>query len=386
MIRRFRWSTLLLQVVLVAISACFAPVATDLMTPTPEPTAQAAPAQEATQAPAQEATQAPAEAPAAQATGQSRLDIVKERGQLICGVNNQLPGFGYLDSNGAYSGFDVDFCKAVAAAVLGDPEAVEYRPLTAAERFTALQTGEVDVLFRNTTATLQRDASGVGMEFMPVTFYDGQGMMVRADAGIASLEDMEGATVCVQTGTTTELNLADNFRALGLEFTPVVLEDPDRTFAAYDEGRCDGVTSDKSQLGSRRTTLASPEDHVILDLTLSKEPLAGAVLQGDPNWADAVRWVIYGLMEAEEYGITSANIAEMQASENPNIQRLLGVSGDMGVLLNLDNNFLVQALEAVGNYGEIYERNLGPGTPFDLPRGPNSQYAEGGLIYALPFR
>jgi general L-amino acid transport system substrate-binding protein len=386
MIRRFRWSTLLLQVVLVAISACFAPVATDLMTPTPEPTAQAAPAQEATQAPAQEATQAPAEAPAAQATGQSRLDIVKERGQLICGVNNQLPGFGYLDSNGAYSGFDVDFCKAVAAAVLGDPEAVEYRPLTAAERFTALQTGEVDVLFRNTTATLQRDASGVGMEFMPVTFYDGQGMMVRADAGIASLEDMEGATVCVQTGTTTELNLADNFRALGLEFTPVVLEDPDRTFAAYDEGRCDGVTSDKSQLVSRRTTLASPEDHVILDLTLSKEPLAGAVLQGDPNWADAVRWVIYGLMEAEEYGITSANIAEMQASENPNIQRLLGVSGDMGVLLNLDNNFLVQALEAVGNYGEIYERNLGPGTPFDLPRGPNSQYAEGGLIYALPFR
>jgi general L-amino acid transport system substrate-binding protein len=381
--QRFRWSTILLQVVLVAISACFAPVASDLITPTPAPTeAQAAPAQEATQAPAE----APAEAPAAQATGQSRLEIVRERGQLICGVNNLLPGFGYLDSNGAYSGFDVDFCKAVAAAVLGDPNAVEYRPLTASDRFTAVQTGEVDVLFRNTTYTLQRDASGIGMEFMPVTFYDGQGMMVRKDSGITSLEDMDGATVCVQTGTTTELNLADNFRALGLEFTPVVLEDADKTFAAYDEGRCDGVTTDKSGLVSRRTTLANPDDHVILDVTMSKEPLAGAVLQGDPTWADAVRWVIYGLIEAEEYGVTSANLSEMSASENPVIQRLMGVSGDMGTLLGLDNDFLVRALEAVGNYGEIYDRNLGPGTAFDLPRGPNSQYTDGGLIYAMPFR
>jgi general L-amino acid transport system substrate-binding protein len=381
--KRFRWSTIVLQVVLVAISACFAPVATELMTPTAVPTeAQAAPVEAATQAPAE----APAEAPAAQAAGQSRLDIVKERGELICGVNGQLPGFSFVDSAGAYSGFDVDFCKAIAAAVLGDAEAVQYRPLTTADRFTAVQTGEVDILLRNTTYTLQRDASGVGMEFMPVTFYDGQGMMVRADSNIATLEDMDGATVCVLSGTTTELNLADNFRSLGLEFTPVVLEDADRAYAAYDEGRCDGVTSDKSQLASRRTTLSAPDDHIVLDVTMSKEPLAGAVLQGDPAWADAVRWVIYGLIEAEEFGITSANSGEMAASENPSIQRLMGVSGDMGTLLALDNDFLVRAIAAVGNYGEIYERNLGSGTPLNLARAQNDQYTNGGLIYAPPFR
>lgn len=382
MIRKFRWSTIVLQVALVAISACFAPVATELMTPTPEPTeAQAAPAE----APAETPAEAAAAAPAAQ-TGQSLLDIVKERGELHCGVHGQLPGFGYLDSNGDYQGFDVDFCRAVAAAVLGDPNAITYRPLTASERFTAVQAGEVDVLFRVTTFTLQRDASGVGMDFMPITFYDGQGMMVRADSGITSLADMDGATVCVQSGTTTELNLSDNFRVLGLDFTPVVLDDADQTFNTYDEGRCDGVTSDKSQLVSRRTTLAAPDDHIILDVTMSKEPLAGAVLQGDPAWADAIRWVIYGLMEAEEYGVTSENIDEMMSSEDPTVQRLLGVSGDMGTLLNLDNDFLVRALQAVGNYGEIYARNLGPDTPFDLPRGLNRQYTEGGLIYAPPFR
>lgn len=377
--KRFRWWTIVLQVALVAISACFAPVATELMTPTPAPT-------EALAAPVEAPTQAPAEAPAAQPAGQSLLEIVQQRGQLICGVNGQLPGFSYLDSAGNYSGFDVDFCKAVAAAVLGDANAVQYRPLTTADRFTAVQTGEVDVLFRNTTYTLQRDASGVGMDFLPVTFYDGQGMMVRRDSGITSLEDMDGATVCVQTGTTTELNLADSFRTLGLDFTPVVLEDADRAYGAYDEGRCDGVTSDKSQLASRRTTLANPDDHIILDVTMSKEPLAGAVLQGDPAWADALRWVIFGLMEAEEYGVSSANLDEMMSSENPTVQRLLGVSGEMGSLLGLDNDFLVRALEAVGNYGEIYERNLGAGTPFELPRGPNNQYTAGGLIYTPPFR
>ena len=371
MIKSFRWSTIVLQVALVAISACFAPVATELMTPTAVPT---------------EAQAAPAEAPAAQAAGQSRLDIVKARGELICGVNGQLPGFSFVDSAGAYSGFDVDFCKAVAAAILGDPDAVQYRPLTTADRFTAVQTGEVDVLFRNTTYTLQRDASGVGMEFLPITFYDGQGMMVRADSNIASLEDMDGATICVQSGTTTELNLADNFRSRGLDFTPVVLEDADKTYTAYDEGRCDGVTSDKSQLASRRTTLTAPADHIILDVTMSKEPLAGAVLQGDPAWADALRWVIYGLIEAEEFGITSTNTAEMATSENPSIQRLMGVSGDMGTLLGLDNDFLVRAVNAVGNYGEIYNRNMGPDTPLNLARVQNEQYSKGGLIYAPPFR
>jgi general L-amino acid transport system substrate-binding protein len=323
---------------------------------------------------------------AAQAPGQGLLQVVKDRGELICGVNNTLRGFGYLDSAGDFSGFDVDFCRAVAAAVLGDPDAVQYRPLTAAERFTAVQTGEVDVLFRNTTWTLTRDGSNVGMDFMPTTFYDGQGMMVRAELGAETLEDLDGATICVQSGTTTELNLADNFRALGIDFSPVVFEDAPQTLSAYDEGRCDGYTTDKSGLVSQRLDLTDPSEHVIMDVTMSKEPLAGAVRQGDAVWADAVRWVVFGLIEAEEYGVTSQNIEEMRGSEEPTIQRLLGVSGDMGAQLGLDNDFLVRALESVGNYGEIYDRNLGPGTPFDLPRGLNKLYTEGGLLYSPPFR
>jgi general L-amino acid transport system substrate-binding protein len=332
------------------------------------------------------ATPAPGGGAAPAASGRNLLSEVQARGELICGVNQLLPGFGFLDSEGNYSGFDVDFCKAVAAAVLGDPNAVQYRPLTAAERFTAVQTGEVDVLFRNTTWTLQRDGSSVGMDFLPITFYDGQGMMVRAELGAETLDDLDGATICVQSGTTTELNLADNFRALGLDFTPVVFEDADQTFGAYDEGRCDGVTTDKSGLVSRRTTLSNPSAHVIMDVTMSKEPLAGAVLQGDVAWADALRWIVFGLIEAEEYGITSENIDMMSGSEEPAIQRLLGLSGDMGTQLGLDNEFLVRALEAVGNYGEIYDRNLGPDTPFSLPRGQNTLYTEGGLLYAPPFR
>jgi general L-amino acid transport system substrate-binding protein len=225
------------------------------------------------------------------------------------------------------------------------------------------------------------------MEFMPITFYDGQGMMVRADSGAETLDDLDGATICVQSGTTTELNLADNFRALGIDFSPVVFEDADQTFGAYDEGRCDGVTTDKSGLVSRRTTLTDPGAHVIMDVTMSKEPLAGAVLQGDSQWADAVRWVVYGLIEAEEYGLNSGNLDEMMTSDNPTVQRLLGVSGDMGTQLGLDADFMVKALSAVGNYGEIYDRNLGPDTPFSLPRGQNSLYTSpGGLLYSPPFR
>jgi general L-amino acid transport system substrate-binding protein len=331
-----------------------------------------------------------APAAAEPATGQpvegSLLQVVQDRGELICGVNNVLRGFGYLDSEGNYSGFDVDFCRAVAAAVLGDPDAVQYRPLTAAERFTAVQTGEVDVLFRNTTNTLQRDGSNVGMDFMPITFYDGQGMMVPEDLGAETLEDLDGATICVQSGTTTELNLADNFRALGLDFEPVVFEDQTQALSAYDEGRCDGYTTDKSGLVSQRLDLTNPDQHVILDVTMSKEPLAGAVRQGDPVWADAVRWIVNGLIEAEEYGVSSENIDDMMSSEDPTVQRLLGVSGDMGAQLGLDNDFMARALAAVGNYGEIYNRNLGPDTPFDLPRGLNNLYSEGGILYAPPFR
>lgn len=354
------------------LTACVTPTGTTgqqvvVVTATPDPNAAAA---------------EPAAAPA----GQSMLQVVKDRGELICGVNNTLRGFGYLDTDGSFSGFDVDFCKAVAAAVLGDPEAVQYRPLTAAERFTAVQTGEVDVLFRNSTYTLQRDGSNVGMDFMPITFYDGQGMMVRASLNAVTLEDLDGATICVQSGTTTELNLADNFRALGVDFEPVVFEDSQQALSAYDEGRCDGYTTDKSGLVSQRLDLTNPSEHVIMDVTMSKEPLAGAVRQGDPAWADAVRWIVFGLIEAEEYGVNSTNIEEMMASEDPTVQRLLGVSGDMGAQLGLDNDFMARTLAAVGNYAEIYDRNLGPGTPFDLPRGLNKLYNEGGLLYSPPFR
>ncbi|MEZ4634653.1 MAG: amino acid ABC transporter substrate-binding protein [Caldilineaceae bacterium] len=336
----------------VLVSACVTPTSTTdepqvvVVTATPDPAAAAA---------------EPA-APAAAPSDESLLQVIKDRGELICGVNNTLRGFGYLDTDGSFSGFDVDFCKAVAAAVLGDAEAVQYRPLTAAERFTAVQTGEVDVLFRNTTWTLQRDGSNVGMEFMPTTFYDGQGMMVRGALNAETLEDLDGATICVQSGTTTELNLADNFRALGIDFEPVVFEDSAQALSAYDEGRCDGYTTDKSGLVSQRLDLTDPTEHVIMDVTMSKEPLAGAVRQGDPAWADAVRWVVFGLIEAEEYGVTSSNIDEMMGSEDPTVQRLLGVSGDMGEQLGLDSDFMVRALQATGNFAEIYDRNLGPDT------------------------
>jgi general L-amino acid transport system substrate-binding protein len=373
--KQFRWSTVLLQIAVVAISACMGPVAQELMTPTPEATTvEAAPAQEQ------------AAAPAEQEAGQSRLDVVKARGSLVCGVNSAVRGFGFQEADGSYSGFDVDFCKAIAAALFGDANAVEYRPLSSSERFTAVATGEVDVLWRNSTWTLTRDSREVGMEWVGVNFYDGQGMMVRADSGISSLEEMDGATVCVQTGTTTELNLADTFNDLGLAFEAVVFEDAPKTREAYDQGRCDGYTTDKSGLATERLSMTNPDEHIILDVTMSKEPLAGAVAQGDPVWADAVRWIFYGLVNAEEYGVTSANTNDMMSSENANVRRLLGVEGEMGAKLGLDNDFMVKALTAVGNYGEIYDRNLGPDTPYQLERGLNALWTEGGLQYAPPFR
>ncbi len=372
-----------LLIISIVYAACSAP------SPAPAATEPApAAAADVTEAAPADAAAAPAtgavEAPAAQTRG--RLQAVLDRGTLICGAHGTLPGFGAVDANGNYVGFDVDFCRAVAAAVLGDAEAVEFRSLSAQERFTAVQTGEVDVLFRNSTWTLTRDSSEVGMEFMPVNFYDGQGMMVRADSGIESLEDMDGATVCVQSGTTTELNLTDVFRSLGVEFEPVVFEDADPTRDAYDGGRCDGVTTDKSQLVSYLTQLTNPDEHIILDVTMSKEPLAGAVAQGDPEWADVVRWVLFGLMNAEEYGVSSETVNDMMGSEDPNVRRLLGVEGEMGAKLGLPNDFMVAAISSVGNYGEIYNRSLGPDTPFNLPRGQNALYTEGGLIYAMPFR
>ncbi len=330
---------------------------------------------------AQDPNPSPTPPPDAQAV----LATVQARGHLVCGVNGSLPGFSVLDeATGAYSGFDADFCRAVAAAVLGDPTKVEFRPLTAAQRGPALQTGEVDVLIRNTTWTISRD--NTWGEFAPTTFYDGQGLMVRGDLGVSSLEDLAGATICVQSGTTTELNITDAFRARGLEFTPLVFAEIDPTYAAYDEGRCDAVTSDRSQLAGRRTTFADPAAHVILDDVLSKEPLGPVVPMGDPQWFDIVKWVVFATFEAEELGITSENVASMVGGDDPVVRRFLGDEGDLGQAMALSNDFVVKVISGVGNYGEIFARNLGPDTPFALERGLNALWKDGGLLYSPPFR
>ena len=325
-------------------------------------------------------------APAAPSGYGETLKAVKERGYLICGVNGQLPGFSYVDKEGNYSGFDVDFCKALAAAIFGDPTKVEYRPLTAKERFTALQTGEIDVLIRNTTWTLTRDTE-LGANFVATTFYDGQGIMVPKELGVTKLEDLDGASICVATGTTTELNLADQFHARGLEYTPVVFETADQVFGAYEEGRCDAVTTDKSGLVSRKITLKDPDAHMILDETLSKEPLGPVVRHGDDQWFDIVQWVVFATFTGEEFGITSQNVDEIKAStEDPNVKKFLGLEGEMGQKLGLGDDWAYNIIKMVGNYAEIYDRNLGPGTPFNLPRGLNASWKDGGLLYAPPIR
>lgn len=314
------------------------------------------------------------------------LQTVQERGNLICGVNSQVPGFGYVDANGAFSGFDVDYCRAVAAAIFGDPTKVEYRPVTAAERFTALQSGEIDILSRNTTWSLVRDTELAG-NFVHTTFYDGQGMMVPADSGLTSLEDLDGGTICVQTGTTTELNLADVMASLNVTYEPAVFEDADSTFAAYSEGRCDAVTTDKSGLVARRAVLADPTAHTILDVTMSKEPLGPMVRHGDDQWFDIAQWTVFTLIAAEEYDITSANVDDVRTnSKNPEVNRLLGLEGDLGLKLGLTNDFAYNIIKNVGNYEEVYNRNLGPDTPTSIPRGLNSLYTDGGVLYAPPFR
>lgn len=347
---------------------------------------EAAAAAEPTEAPAAEETTAETAAPAAQA-GESTLDIVRERGTLLCGGNANVPGFGYLDPDtNEYAGFDIDYCRAVAAAVLGDADAVEVRATSGTDRFPVLQSGEVDLLVRNTTWTISRDTA-LGFNFAPTTFYDGQGMMVRKDSGIEDLEDLEGGTICVQQGTTTEKNLADVFRALDVSYEPVVLPDSPSTTAAYDEGRCDGFTTDKSALLSQLPLLANADDHVILEVTMSKEPLGPLVRHGDDQWFDIVKWVTFGTFQAEELGITAANVEEMAAtSEDPVVRNLLGVEGDLGQALGLDNDFMVEVIKQVGNFGEIYDRHLGPDTIFNLERGVNAQWTDGGLIYSPPFR
>lgn len=314
------------------------------------------------------------------------LETVKARGNLICGVNSQVPGFGYVGADGSFSGFDVDYCRAVAAAIFGDASKVEFRPVTAAERFTALQSGEIDILSRNTTWSLVRDTE-LGGNFTATTFYDGQGMMVPTESGITTLQDLAGGTVCVQTGTTTELNLADVMASLGISYTPAVFEDADSTFAAYAENRCDAVTTDKSGLISRRTVLADPSAHLILDVTMSKEPLGPMVRHGDDQWFDIAQWTVFAMIAAEEFDVTSANVDSVRSSAtNPEVMRLLGLEGEMGLKLGLDNDWGYNIIKLVGNYEEVYNRNLGPDTPTYIPRGYNNLYTEGGLLYAPPVR
>jgi len=321
-----------------------------------------------------------------------KLALIKGRGELICGVQGTLPGFSSVERDGTYEGFDVDICRAVAAAMLGDPDKVQYRDLNPSERFAALASGEVDLLSRNTTYTLSRDAAGGnGLSFAPVVFFDGQGLMVPRASGITTIKGLSGKSICVETGTTSELNLADRMRALQEPYTPLKFQTSDQTYAAYLQGRCAAVTTDRSQLAAKRTGLPNPDDHVLLPDVISKEPLAPATVNGDPLWSDAVRWTIYALMQAEELGITQANVEAKvaEARANPNLadlRRFLGVEGDFGKQLGLSPDFVVKALTAVGNYGEIFERNVGSGSLLRLERGLNRSWKAGGLIYAPPFR
>jgi general L-amino acid transport system substrate-binding protein len=321
------------------------------------------------------------------ALAQTTLETVRSRGSLICGVNaTGLAGFTNINADGTYSGFDVDFCRAIAAAVLGDSQAVEFRGLSAQERFTALQTGEVDVLIRNTTWTSNRDTA-LGFNFAPTTFYDGQGFMARKNANIVELDDLDGTTICVQSGTTTELNLADVMAANDLEYTPQIFNEQPQIIAAYQDGACDAWTTDKSGLVSELTKLDTPADHVILEATISKEPLGPSVRHGDDQWFDIVKWVVYVTFLAEEYGITSANVdQEFIENEDPNVQRLLGVDPEKVLEFGLEANAFLNVIKQVGNYAEIYERNLGESTPTFIPRGLNESYVNGGLHYAPPIR
>ena len=315
------------------------------------------------------------------------LDTINQRGQLVCGVNPSLQGFSAADSQGNWAGLDVDVCKAIAAAVLKDASKIKWVPLNAQQRFAALQSGEIDILSRNTTWTLTRDAS-LGLEFTGVTYYDGQGFMVPKKTKITSAKQLKGATVCVQSGTTTEKNLNDYSKSAGLNMKPVVFETQEAADKAYDAGRCQAYTTDASGLASiRNKALSKPEDHVILPELISKEPLGPSVRRGDDEFFTIAKWVVFALIEAEEYGITQENVDKMKAeSKDPVVQRILGTSEDTGKLLGLDKDWAYRALKAVGNYGEIFERNVGPNSPLKLPRGANNLWSKGGFMYAPPVR
>ncbi len=315
----------------------------------------------------------------------TRLETVKKRGKLICGVNALLPGFGFLDSSGKYSGFDIDFCKAVAAAVFGDASKVDFVSLTAAVRFTAIQSGEVDVVFRNSTMTSSRDGE-VGVDFGPVNFYDGQGVMVGVKSAVKRINDLAGATICTNQGTTTEQNINDFFRQRKQQIKVVTYQDFDKVMAAFDQERCDAVTTDSSGLASRKALSANPDAYRILGEIISKEPLAPFVAQNDSRWRDVVSWVVYATIYAEELNIGSRNLESLKSSPDPVVRRFLGLEGNSGKGLGLNNDFAVSVIRAVGNYREIFDRNLGPKTKLNLPRRLNAGYLQGGLLYAPPIR
>jgi general L-amino acid transport system substrate-binding protein len=326
---------------------------------------------------------------AASAASAATLDDVKARGHLKCGVNTSLAGFSAPNDKGEWTGLDVDFCRAVAAAIFGDGDKVNFTALSAKDRFTALQSGEVDVLSRNTTWTINRDTA-LGFNFTGVTYYDGQGFMINAKQlpGVNSALQLSGASVCVQAGTTTELNLADYFSANNMEYNPVVFEKFEEANAAYDAGRCDAYTTDQSGLYAVRLQMSSPDDHVVLPEIISKEPLGPSVRQGDDQWFDIVKWVYFALLNAEEAGITQANVDEMKESASPDIRRLLGTEAEtkIGTDLGLDNDWVVKIIKATGNYGEIFERNVGSGSPLKIARGVNALWTKGGLQYGMPIR
>ncbi len=313
------------------------------------------------------------------------LDAVKARGYLQCGVNTGLPGFSNADEKGNWTGLDVDLCRAVAAAVFGDASKVRFTPLTAKERLTAVQSGEVDLLSRNTTWTLSRDTSQ-GLHFTGIIYYDGQGFMVSKKLGVKSARELDGAAVCILAGTTTELNLADYFRTHGMTYEPVVFDTGDQTARGFEAGRCDVLTSDQSQLYGLRIKLAEPDKAVVLPDVISKEPLGPVVRQGDDDWFNIVRWTLFALVNAEELGIASSNVDEMKSSTNPEVRRLLGVEGATGTGLGLADDWVYQVVKQVGNYGEVFKRNVGADSPLQVERGLNALWKDGGLQYAPPFR
>jgi general L-amino acid transport system substrate-binding protein len=321
------------------------------------------------------------------ASAAATLDDVKARGELNCGVSTGLVGFAAPNENGVWEGFDVAVCRAVAAAVLGDPQAVSFVPTTGKTRFTALSSGEVDMLARNTTWTFTRD-NDLNFEFVGINYYDGQGFMVPKELGVTSARELNGATVCIQTGTTTELNLADYFRKNDMEYEPVPVETNAEGQQQYLAGACDTYTTDTSGLAATRAAFETPGDHVFLPEVISKEPLGPLVRHGDNEWGDIVRWTLNALIAAEEFGITSANVEEMasEATDSPEVNRILGTEGNLGDMIGLEQDWAVKAIAAGGNYGELFERHIGESTPVGLARGLNAQWTEGGLLYAPPFR